>query len=83
MGTIHAIRSWDAATGENTLCGIPHTQRQHIERSQLHEYVNCDGCRAHGDFDAPRDATPWPIPQTVAESTAPLQKRQHARAALT
>lgn len=79
LTTIHAIRFWDASTGEDTLCGIPRTSPEHIERSQLHEYVTCDACRAHDDFDADRAETPWPIPQTVAESTAQLRRRREQR----
>jgi hypothetical protein len=77
--TVHAIRSWNASTGEDTLCGIPHTHPEHIERSQLHEYVTCDPCRAPEDFDADRDEAPWPIPRTVSESTAQLQTRRARR----
>lgn len=81
MSAIHAIRTWDAASGEDTLCGVLRAHPQHVERSQLHEYVTCADCRSHPDFDADRGEAPWPIPATVAESTAQLQERQRRRAA--
>lgn len=81
MRTIHAIRSWDASTGEDTLCGISHTERRHVDRSQFHEYVNCSECRAHGDFDADPNEAPWSLPGTATESTAQLRLRTERQAA--
>lgn len=71
---VHAIRAWDAGAGEDTLCGIMHGGPQLVERSNLHVYVSCPTCREHPDFRASRTEPPWPLPVTIAESTADLQR---------
>lgn len=73
----HAIIRWDAGVGEIPLCGVdtsfPHKVSHHV-------YTTCEACRADPRFNAPRSDAPWPIPETIAESTAQLRRMATMRA---
>lgn len=66
---LHAILRWDAGDGETPICGA---DVAFMFKTHQHVYVTCPSCRAHTSFKTPRDMAPWPLPETVAESTAQL-----------